>query len=801
MDNLSPTKQAILALKQMQKKLSTLENAKHEPIAVIGMGVRFPQAQNPEAFWQLLQQKQDAIESIDLKYWTDKLHSQPHLQSILKQEKSIAYGGFVPHLQEFDAQFFQIAPKEAISIDPQHRLLLEVSWEALENAAIAPERLKGTKTGVFVGICGVDYWHQLLSLKNKKEIDAYLTTGNTHSMASGRLSYFYGLTGPSLSVDTACSSSLVAVHLAINSLRNQECEMALVGGVNRVISPQISLNFASAGMLSSDGRCKTFDSKANGFVRSEGCGVVVLKRLQSALDGGDRILAVLCGSAVNQDGRTSGITVPNSLSQQEVITQALANSRLSASEISYIETHGTGTSVGDVIEIEALKAVFTADESRKNPLILGAVKTNIGHLEGTSGIASLIKVILSLQNEQITANLHFNNPNPLVNWQELPFIVPTTPQLWAKSEQRRIAGVSAFGFSGTNAHVIVSESPPQLPKSINHQTIKLSSSSIATIFTLSARSQKALQELVSKYVKYIEVHPELSSQDICFTSNIGRNHFNHRLAIIVNSTSELQQSLIKWSTNQSQGNIWQGKVQTRNIPKVIWRISDLNGAKILNQPQLLAIEPKFTKNWETGTQVLNQLLKKVFSLQELNQSYLNEIINKIASIYSLAQLYISWGIKPDLLLQSEGIGTFLAGCLAGIFDLETTFNLILIHLANLTPVEKLSFASQFNYSTPKIPLFLPFSSSSSNQELIKANFWTNPTLNDKNRSIQTQDNHDQTIEFELCKLDNQTKITEYLALFYVIGINIRWLGVHSYYPCQKISLPTYPFQRQKYWLE
>jgi 3-oxoacyl-[acyl-carrier-protein] synthase II len=550
-DNLSPVKQALLALKQMQEKLATLENAKHEPIAVIGMGCRFPGAENPEAYWQLLQSGRDAITEVPPQHWDIREYYDANLNTPAKI--CTPYGGFVPNLQEFDAPFFRIAPREAISLDPQQRLLLEVSWEALENAGIATEEVMGSQTGVFIGICGTDYWHQLLSRKFS-EIDAYLTTGNTHSLASGRLSYHFGFTGASISVDTACSSSLVALHLAIQSLRNQECSMALVGGVNRLVSPQASINLSKSSMLSADGRCKTFDDSANGFVRSEGCGVVVLKRLSDAIANKDRILALLKGSAVNQDGRTSGLTAPNSLSQQAVINQALSNAQVDPSQISYIETHGTGTSLGDLIEVEALSQVFSKS-TPKQPLVLGAAKTNIGHSEGASGIAGLIKVILALEHGEIPQNLHLNLPNTQINWQELPFVLPSQPVSWNSQEQPRIAGVSAFGFSGTNAHVIVSESPKL-------ESLQVKNLLPSHILTLSARTEKALRELVSNYADYLNTFTHLSHADICFTTNTGRSQFNYRLAIIADSTSDLQTKLTQFITGDTSSDIWQGRVET-----------------------------------------------------------------------------------------------------------------------------------------------------------------------------------------------------------------------------------------------
>jgi len=573
--DLSPTKKALLALKQMQSKLDALERAKHEPIAVVGMGCCFPGANNPEEFWQLLQEGKDAITSIPDERWHE-------LNDSTGMDTSV--GGFVPHLREFDPSFFRISPKEAMSIDPQQRLLLEVSWSALENAAIAPEQVQGSQTGVFIGIAAVDYWHQLLS-RNNAEIDAYLTTGNTHSLASGRISHFFDFIGPSISLDTACSSSLVAVHLALKSLRDRECNMALVGGVNRLISPKVSLNFTQANMLSPDGRCKTFDESANGFVRSEGCGIVVLKRLKDAIADRDQIRAILLGSATNQDGRTSSITTPSSLSQQAVIKQALANSQVAANQVSYLETHGTGTSLGDAIELEALGQVFKDNEK----LTLGAVKTNVGHLEAAAGIVSLIKTVLVLENSLIPANLHLKQPNSKVEWQELPFKLPQKAIAWQPTTQPRIAGISSFGFSGTNAHLVVQEANGETGKRGDGETGRCPKGLASRrgnremgrqgdrgedsyLFTLSARSNKALEELAARYVEYLEAHPDILIEDICHTVNLGRSHFNYRLAASVISVADLQTKLNQYLAQdlaqEFTADLWHGKTNLNQETKL-----------------------------------------------------------------------------------------------------------------------------------------------------------------------------------------------------------------------------------------
>ncbi len=618
----------------MQQKLEAIEQAKHEAIAVVGMGCRFPGANNPEEFWQLLLEGKDAITEVPVEHWAKDRYCNDAVNTPGKI--CTAQGGFVPHLKEFDASFFRIAPKEAASLDPQQRLLLEISWEALENAGIVAESLQGSSTGVFIGICGTDYWHQLLN-REPNQIDAYLTTGNTHSLASGRLSHFYGCTAPSLSLDTACSSSLVAAHLAIKSLRDRECNLAMVGGVNRLIAPEVSINFSQAKMLSPDGRCKTFDNSANGFVRSEGCGIVILKRLSDAIADQDPIKAVLLGSAVNQDGRTSSITTPNSLSQQAVIKKALANSQLEPQQISYLESHGTGTSLGDLIELEALSSVFKENQK----LVLGAVKTNIGHLESASGIASLIKTILALQHQTIPANLHLRSPNEQLNWQDSPFVLPAENLAWSSDEESRVAGVSAFGFSGTNAHLVVAEAP-KLDRQENPQQPS------SNIFTLSARNKPALKQLVQDYADYLANHSELELADICHTVNLGRSHFNHRLACVVASPEELQTKLNQFLNQENPSDFWQGKVGRDSYPKVKI-VSDSE----ISSDLLELVKSSLGDSWTDGDEAkLDWKMASSFTSEEVhNQTVIYTKVDpqtddvQILSL-GLAQLHV-FGIALD----------------------------------------------------------------------------------------------------------------------------------------------------------
>lgn len=543
--NLSPTKRALLALKHLQGKL----DKQHEPIAIAGMSCRFPGvADTPAAYWQLLKNKKDAIAPIPQDRWPATYHStEPD-----EPGKVIAHqGGFIPHLYDFDAAFFRISPREALTLDPQQRLALELGWEALENAGISPEMLDNQPVGVFLGISSIDYWQQVLA-QSSEAIDAYLATGNSHSVAAGRLSFLLGLNGPSLAVDTACSSSLVAVHLACQSLRQQECSIALVGGVNRIIAPAASINFSKAKMLSADGRCRTFDAAASGFGRAEGGGMIVLKRLSDAEAQGDRIHAVILGSATNHNGRTNGLTAPSTTAQQTVIRQALAASRIEPSQVSYVETHGTGTALGDPIEVAALGKAY--GDKRDRPLILGAVKTNVGHTEAAAGMAGLIKAVLALEQAQVPANLHLKQPNPDINWDSLPVKLPQDSMPLPSADRPHTAGVSAFGFNGTNAHLIIQASPARAKGSNVERSQRL--------LPLSARSPAALNQLVARYAQHLATHPDLDLADLCFTASVGRSHFSHRLAIVADSTVDLRKILVSVLAGRPHPDCWKSDPET-----------------------------------------------------------------------------------------------------------------------------------------------------------------------------------------------------------------------------------------------
>ena len=526
------SKQVLQTLQEMRSRLEAVNKAKTEPIAIVGMACRFPGGANdPSTYWNLLHNGIDAMTPVPPDRWDVNAYYDPDPE--VPGKAYTKEGGFLEQVDQFDPLFFGIAPREAVSLDPQYRLLLEVTWEALENAGQTWANLKNSQTSVFIGISTDDYSAVSLMHQNK------ITTNR--SVGIGRISHILGLQGSNIQVDTACSSALVAIHLACQNLRSGESNLALVGGVNLILSPTSTIGRCKLRALSPDGRCKTFDATANGYGQGEGCGIVVLKRLSDAISDRDSILALIRGSAVNHDGPSSGMTVPNIIAQEQVIQQALTNAKLESHQISYLEAHGTGTSLGDPIEIEAMAEVYGKNRPADRPLVVGSVKTNIGHLEAAAGVSSLIKVILALQHQEIPPHLHLQQPNPHVDWNRLPIKIPTSLIPWSGEGKPRLAGVSSFGMGGTNAHVIIEEAPSKVKtqNAIERQI---------HLLTLSAKTEKALEDLVNSYQSYLETHPELALADVCHTASTGRAHFNHRLGVIASEPTELMEKLLGWKT-------------------------------------------------------------------------------------------------------------------------------------------------------------------------------------------------------------------------------------------------------------
>ncbi|MGP3985840.1 type I polyketide synthase [Streptomyces sp. 3N207] len=504
----SAVKQALLTIRKLQARLDAEQRARNEPIAIVGMGCRLPGgAAGPDDFWHVLDEGVDAVTEVPRDRW---------------QGGTVPWGGFLSGVDTFDAAFFGIAPREAKAMDPQQRLLLEVAWEALERAGQPPDQLVGTSTGVFLGVVVNDY-----DKVSTGERDIYTVTGNGHSFPAGRLSYVLGLEGPSMVVDTACSSSLVAIHLACQSLRARESAMALAGGVSLMLDPDMTDMMARARALSPDGRCKTFDARANGYVRGEGCGVLVLKRLSDALADRDQVLAVIRGGAVNSDGRSSGLTAPNVSAQKALLRQALRNAEADGADIGYVETHGTGTPLGDPIEVDALAEVYGAPRSDGSRCVLGAVKTNIGHLEAAAGVTAVIKTVLAMQHERIPGNLHLRTLNPRIDLTATALTLPDAPVPWPRQEDRpRMAGVSSFGISGTNAHLVLAQAPPTAP---GDSAVVPGGPALVPV---SARDPAALDELVDAYRVLLDERRK-DLDDLAYTAAVRRPHHAHRAAFVV----------------------------------------------------------------------------------------------------------------------------------------------------------------------------------------------------------------------------------------------------------------------------
>ena len=495
-------------------------------VALVGLGCRFPGGDGPEGFWELLARGGDAVRQVPADRWDIDAYFDPDPD---RPGRMITrHGAFLDRVDAFDAAFFEVSPHEARRMDPQQRLLLEVAWDALEHAGLPADALRGSNTGVFVGACSHDY-----DDLQPTPSDAHTLTGGLLSVLSGRLAYTLGLQGPTLTVDTACSSSLAALHLAARSLRSGECDLAIAAGVNLVLAPEGSVRLSRMRALAPDGRCRTFDARAAGYARGEGVGVVVLKREADARRDRDRIWAILRGSAVNHDGRSTSLTAPNGLSQRDVILRALADADLTADAVDHIEAHGTGTPLGDPIEVETLRELF-GRPGRAAPCVIASVKTNIGHLEAGAGIAGVLKATLALAHETIPQHLHFTQPNPRLDLGDA-LLVPTAPRPWPRGPRERVAGVSSFGISGTNAHVLLSEGPPA-PAPDGDLAGDL-------VLPLSARSPAALAQLARAWLGLLHdpAAPPLAA--LVRAAATRRSHHAHRLAVVGATREALARAL------------------------------------------------------------------------------------------------------------------------------------------------------------------------------------------------------------------------------------------------------------------
>ncbi|NJR16078.1 MAG: SDR family NAD(P)-dependent oxidoreductase [Calothrix sp. CSU_2_0] len=916
-------KDALVSMRELQAEITEIEQKQTEAIAIIGTACRFPGgANNPEAFWQLLQNGVNAVGEIPSERWNVDAYYDKNPE--VPGKMYTRHGYFIDGVDQFDARFFGISPREAAGIDPQQRLLLEVSYEALERAGQSPQQLKaqqlkGNRTGVFIGLCFDDYAKYSVLSGDNTQIDAFNSLGNTRSMAAGRIAYLLGLQGAVIQLDTTCSSSLVGVHLACQSLRNGESDMVLVGGVNLMLSPEVTIGFCKLKALAPDGRCKTFDAAADGYGRGEGCGVVVLKRLSDALASHDPILAVIRGSAMNHDGASNGLTAPNGTAQEIVIRQALKNARLQPSQIQYVETHGTGTVLGDPIEVLALAKVFGEGRSSNNPLQIGSVKTNIGHLEGAAGVAGLIKLILALQHQQIPPHLHFQRPNPYIPWDKLAVRIPTELTPWqSTSQKQRLAGISSFGMSGTNVHVVLEniENLSLNRARTRRETWKSNKNNInnsLNILTLSAKTPQALQELAERYINYLEEQSDTDFDNICFTANIGRSHFNHRLALVANSCVDAREKLINF----------QNTINPEFHHKKIAFLFTGQGSQYENMGrELYETQPTFRHHIDNCCKILEShldidlrsvLFENTTPRERRNFASLHQTIYTQPTLfileYALCQLWLSWGIIPNYLM-GHSVGEYVAACIAGVFSLEDALKLIanrarlmqqlpqngkmVVVAASVTEISKylqpftqqvsiaainspentvisgeksaiaqaiqilenqgikitelsvshafhsplmesitsefMEVASSISYSQPQISIVSNLTGKAIDIEIASAEYWCNhirqtvqfaagmrtlaeenceifieigakPTLLSMGRiCLNETENRIWLASLRFGQSDSQVMLSS-LASLYILGIDINWQSFFGEEPHQRIILPTYPFQRQRYWVE
>ncbi|HVG58805.1 MAG TPA: amino acid adenylation domain-containing protein, partial [Hyalangium sp.] len=648
---------------------------KDEPIAIIGMGCRFPHASGVDAFWKLLEEGKDAIQEVPAARWDLAELYDPDPTKPGKM--TTRWGGFVEGLEQFDRSFFGISPREAARMDPQQRLLLEVAWEALENAGLPAEQLAGTKAGVFIGISTSDYG--ILQMSGSELSDAYAGTGSALSIAANRLSYTLDLRGPSFAVDTACSSSLVAVHQACRSLRSGESTVAIAGGVNVLLSPQITVNFSKAGFMAPDGRCKPFDSRANGYVRAEGAGVVILKPLSRAQADGDTIYAVIRGSAVNQDGRSNGLTAPNRVAQEDVLREAYRNAGVSPGRVRYVEAHGTGTALGDPIEVHALGAVLATDRAPGDLCSIGSVKSNIGHLESAAGIAGLMKVALSLRNSALPASLHFQTPNPHLRLSDQPLRVQDRLERLASSSEPVFAGVSAFGFGGTNVHVVL-ESPP-----VQGRAAKPLPDSTPWMLPLSARSPEALKAQVRQHLDFIsqaEAGQGPSLADIFHTASLRRSHLPHRLALLGRNAAELQTHAQALLSGSGGLGLRVGQLTAGTRPRLVFAFAGQGSQRWGMARTLLAKEPVFREVIQQCDALLRPLtgtsLMAEFEVEEARSRLSHTEVAQPALFalqVGLAALWRSFGIEPDAVV-GHSVGEIAAAYVAGALSLPQAIHLV-----------------------------------------------------------------------------------------------------------------------------
>ncbi len=788
-EGMTPLQKAVVALKQTQARLEALERRANEPISLVGIGCRLPgNANSPEAFWQLLCEGRDAVSPVSSRRWPGDITT----ADVKGRSIDIGIGGFLNDIEGFDHRFYGMTAPESAQTDPQQRILLEVTWEALEDAGLVPDRLRGSRCGVFIGIATTDYGINLACSKNQS--GPWLGAGTALCMAANRISYQFDWRGPSLTLDTACSSSLLALHLACRSLRDGECDLAVVGGSNLLLSPFGSRNLAQAGFFSPSGRIRAFDDRADGYVRSDGIALVVLKRKSDLRPGRDRPYAQVVATVVNQDGRSNGLTVPSRKGQEDLLKAACEVAQIKPAEVDYVETQGTGTPMGDSLEAAALATVYGEGRSADAMLAIGSVKTNIGHTETASGAASVIKVALGLYNKILPPSIHFHRPNPAIPFADWKLRVQTELAPWPQLSKPPRAGVSAFGFGGTNVHALlqgVDESDAGQEGDVDTETLPL--------LLLSARSETAIRELAERFLPLLG-QPGHSWLDLCYSSAVHRQHHEWRLALVSEDASKATSQLAIYLNSEIEQQVCLGRCNPDQPPTIAFFFGGNTQGEGVLREQIGTFGQVFV---DAFNECEKRLIDRVHVVVESGLSSAEfQVASRLRLLVNYRALTVAWkrlGVCPKL-VGGVGVGAIAAAIEAGVLD----FDQALAALAKGDVQMSLTGGAK-----PSVRLVL------------KAGEWSGRT----NHSISMHDAEGEStlaalaghspqaiLDLDQSRLrlmldgaqpgqpnfGHPCKLPHLLAELYTLGCPIDWRQImHGKF----VRLPTYPWQRQPFWVE